>query len=74
MPRWPLGRRSRPALLALAAAVLLAAGGLAVWSARSSGSSTISVHVTGRGRVYHALIRRTGYGIPHILAAKYPSK
>jgi acyl-homoserine-lactone acylase len=72
MLRWPPGRQ-RPVLLAVAGAVLLAAAGLAVWSAWPSGTRTISVHVTGRGPAYHALIRRTDYGIPHILAANLGS-
>jgi acyl-homoserine-lactone acylase len=69
MRRWLPGRRGWPAALAVAGAVLLVAAGLAVWSARPSGTSTISVHVTGPGPAYHALIRRTDYGIPHIQAA-----
>src|SRR5690242_6408847 len=69
MFRWPRDRRRGHVLLALAGAVVLAAAGLAVLSAKPSGTSTISVHVSVRGPAYHATIRRTDYGIPHILAA-----
>jgi acyl-homoserine-lactone acylase len=69
MFRWPRDHRRGPVLLALAGAVVLAATGFAVLSAKPSGTATISVHVTGRGPAYHAIIQRTDYGIPHIQAA-----
>jgi acyl-homoserine-lactone acylase len=71
MPRWRPGRPGRPAALAVAAVaaltVVLTAAGLAVWSGKPP-TATTSVHVTGPGSAYHAVIRRTGYGIPHIQA------